>query len=136
MRDFPALALALALLILSGACSSVDIAEIPEPEVIEEGDQIFIVDQTGKQWNITHAVKTYAMRATSWQYGLGPNAIRPVLEPTFLSPGDLGYPSDDASDIIIGTTINGDSRAYKINDLNAHEVVDETFGETHVAVGW
>jgi hypothetical protein len=51
--------------------------------VIEEDDKIFIQDQTGKSWDITHAVNRYGFAASYFQSGLGPFALTPITEPLY-----------------------------------------------------
>jgi hypothetical protein len=116
------------------ACETV-IPQPPTADVVEEGDRIYIVDQDGKSWDVTHAVKRYNMLPENFQFGLGVNAIRPIIDPEMLCPGESGYPRADER-IVIATVINGDARAYLIDDLNAHEVVDDTIGGVPLAVGW
>ena len=53
-----------------------------------------------------------------------------------LSPGDPGYPLDTDSFAIMGTTLNGFTRAYPILVMSRHEVANERFGEAHVAVAY
>ncbi len=99
-------------------------------------EKIFITDITGKKWDITHAVKRYGFDPQRFQFGLGPNAIRPILNPRFLLPGDQGYPADDNEQLVIGFELNGDRRAYPIESLFWFEVADDMFGDTPVAVGY
>jgi hypothetical protein len=101
-----------------------------------DSSRIFIIDHTGKDWDVTHAVNEYGFNPGDFQYGLGPFAIRPILEPKFLSPNDPGYPSANESNIVIGTVINGIARAYPLSILRSHEVADEKFGDTYVAVAY
>ena len=126
---------AIGIVVSCGGCST----EKPEEEratVQRVGDKIFIVDQTGKRWDVTHAVQKYGFVADQFQFGIGPNAIKPIINPVLVGPGQGGYPSSSSTFIVIGTEIGGDSRAYAISDLNPHEIVDEKFGDQHVAVGW
>ncbi len=111
--------------------------------IIQEDERIFIVDQTGKKWDVTHAKKRYDMEPSKFQFGLGPNAIRPILTPRMLSPGDTGYPEDEAGFLVLGTTLNDGTRplsdgtrSYSIIDLSRHEIADEKFGNLHVAVAY
>lgn len=119
---------------MSGCQSIVD--DEPRADVQKENGRILIVDRTGKKWDVTHAVNRYGFVATEFQFGIGPNAIKPIFNPTMLRPGDAGYPPSSQDFIVIGTTIGGDSRSYSIRDLTPHEVVNEQFGDVHVAVGW
>jgi len=108
-------------------------------EEIGEGTEkgkIFIVDRTGERWDITHAVKRYKMPAEYFQFGLGRNVIQPILNPQMLHPGDSGYPDDSAKRIILGTTIEGDSRAYPLEVLSKHEIANEEFEGVYAAVAY
>ena len=106
------------------------------PPVISDGEEIFITDRTGKQWDITHAVRVYKFDSTGFQFGSGPYAIKPIQNPKMLSPGDPGYPSPQVRSQVIGTTINGDTRAYPLDALDLHEIANDSFGDTHVAVAF
>jgi hypothetical protein len=120
------------------ACESV-IPEPPVGEVLEDPedpDNLIIVDRTGKKWDVTHAFHAYGMDPLEFQFGLGPHAIRPLIEPRLLLPGEPGYPGPNDGRLVIGVKLNGESRAYNIGVLDAHEVVDERYGDVHVAVGW
>lgn len=101
----------------------------------KSGEKILIRDRTGKEWDITHAVNKYGFDPAGFQYGLGPDAIKPINNPQFFNPGDAGFPRPDDF-LVIGTTINGDSRAYPINILKSHEIVNEKFVSTHVSVAY
>jgi hypothetical protein len=116
-------------------CEKVNSSE-EEAEVFRNGDQIFIKDNTGKSWNVTHAVNEYGFIPQQFQFGLGPFAIRPILNPKMLNPGESGYPGNSESFLVIGATIDGDTRAYPLNVLSGHEVADEEFETAHVAVAY
>jgi hypothetical protein len=125
------------VLLLHGAgCSEGPNSGNGPSDVIKENDRIFIEDRTGKRWDVTHAENKYGLKAERFQFGLGPNAIPPILNPEFLSPGEVGYPASDQTFLVIGTALNNDPRAYSISDLTRHEVADEQFGSTHVAVAY
>jgi len=127
------------ILFLGASCEDSTIVEPLSDDVEEqenEEERIFIVDHTNKRWDITHAVKTYGFEPNKFQFGLGPNAIRPILNPEMLSPGEEGYPSDDRSFIVQGASVNDYTRAYPLDIMSRHEVVDEQFGETYVAVAY
>lgn len=97
-------------------------------------EKIYITDRTGKSWEVTHAVREYGFRTNNFQYGLGPNAIRPLNNPEMISRGEPGYPSDNSSEAIIGVSVNGDARAYPIRRLISHEVVNDRVGGKDLAV--
>lgn len=95
---------------------------------------IVIIDAEGVKWDVTHAEEKYGMFANQFQYGLGPNAITPVNDPQFLSPGDKDYPKNTDTFMVLGVSIDGDSRAYPMVILGRHEVVNDEFGNQPVAV--
>ena len=134
MRDLPAVALVLSILTLFGACSSIEETELPETVVIEKGDRIFVVDQTGKEWDITHAGYRYGLQVVHWGQGLGRGAIPPVIEPDMVGFGEVGFPDLENIALVIGLTVDGDARAYKQGDLNNREVVDVVVTGAHLAV--
>ena len=106
------------------------------PPIVQNQDSISIIDQTGKEWDITHAVRKYGMKAENFQYGKGPYAIIPITNPTLLSPNDLGYPSNSSTFRVIGVNFNNDIRAYPLFLMKSHEIVDEIINETPVAVAY
>ena len=99
-------------------------------------NRVVITDRTGKNWDITYAVKQYGFIAEGFQFGIGPFAITPIVNPEMISRGEEGYPSSSSTMQIIGTRINGEARAYPLKVLNSHEIVDESFGNVRVAVGY
>ena len=101
-----------------------------------KNEKILIIDNTGKKWDVTHAVNVYNFIAENFQYGLGPNAIRPILNPQMISQKDRGYPGSGDDMIVIGVSLNGFTRAYPIRYLFSHEVVDDKFDRTYVAVSY
>ena len=52
-----------------------------------------------------------------------------------LLPGKV-HSADDEDFLMIGVHLNGITRAYQISIMGWHEVVNETFGEAHVAVAY
>lgn len=107
----------------------------PGPKAVHtENDRVLIVDDTGKSWDITYANQNYGMNPNQFQYGLGPYAIRPLNNPRFLSPGEPGYPKNTDTFVVLGVSINGESRAYPMSVMGRREVVNDQFGDLAVAV--
>ena len=102
----------------------------------EDGDKILLVDQTGKKWDITHAVHGYGMDPARFHFGVGPFAIPPILNPLMLTPGKPGYPPDDESFRVIGVVLGEEIRAYSIRKMSVVEVANEVFKEATVAVAY
>lgn len=136
MKNLQWLPVFLALLFSLGCTNSDSLSGSGNAEVLEEGEKIFIVDETGKKWDITHAVKKYGFKPKKFDYGFGPFSIKPILNPKMLSPGDAGYPSADATFIVIGTRLAGEARAYPLSVMRRHEIADEVFGDQYVAVAY
>jgi len=59
--------------------------------------------------------------------------IPAIFEPEFIPAGRADLP-DDAW--ILGVVIDGDARAYSLNLLNQHEVVNDVVGGKPVAAVW
>ncbi len=131
--------LALPLVLFLAGCSG-DSGKPPTAAADVENDgesgEIFIVDRTGKRWEVSHAKEKYGLQPENFQFGLGPHAIKPINNPVMIGPGDSGYPGDREQFLVLGTNIGGDARAYRIGKMSRHEVANERFGEAHVAVAY
>ena len=66
---------------------------------------------------------------------LGKDAIPAILHPQFISAAE-GLSQMQPSERVIGVSINGEHRAYPLNLLSRHEVVNDTVGGKPVAVTW
>ena len=63
------------------------------------------------------------------------DAIRATLAPEFASPESAERQMTDTEQVI-GVSINGDARAYPINVLSRHEIVNDVVGGESIAVTW
>jgi hypothetical protein len=59
--------------------------------------------------------------------------IAPIYEPRFVPVSEADLPEGD---YVLGVVINGDARAYDINILTLHEMVNDTVGGVPVLVTW
>ncbi len=66
---------------------------------------------------------------------LSKDAIRAIDQPLFVSQEEAS-PWMRPEELVIGLSINGDSRAYPINLLSRHEIVNDTVGGMPIAVTW
>ncbi len=64
--------------------------------------------------------------------GLPEGAIPEISNPVFITADNVTYPHDD--DIVIGVTYNGVAKAYPLNILSWHEVVNDNFSGKPVAI--
>ena len=104
-------------------------------EPVESQGKEYIVDGTGKRWEVGHA-RTYGLNPREYEFGLGPYAIPPLNNPTFLHPGENGYP--DPSDImVLGLDMNNIVRAYPTwTQMARFEVINEDVGGGYLAVAF
>ena len=123
-------------LLVAGCEEEASTAPFTGFEIIRTDGEIFIKDQTSKLWNITHAVEEYGFIPESFQFGLGPTAIRPISDPVFLAPGDGGYPAVANDFLVIGYKNSEQIRAYSLNILVHHEIVNDQFGDQPVVVAY
>lgn len=103
------------------------------PLIVPPGDTVILIDITGKQWDISYAVHFYEFDRTHFNFGLGLHAIPAIVDPAFLTAADSGFPNAQDSFMILGTTINADTRAYPWDALIGHEVVDDSFDSVYIA---
>ncbi len=103
--------------------------------IIRTDGKILIEDQTGKRWDITEAVNKYGFDPEKFQFGVGPNAIPPIMNPRFYNPGETGYPGNGNFQVI-GYERNGETRAYSLNKMVSHEVANEVFQDQQIAVAY
>ncbi len=66
---------------------------------------------------------------------LGKDAIPAILDPQFISAAEA-ISQMKPSERVIGVSINGEHRAYPLNLLGRHEIVNDTVGGKPVAVTW
>ena len=66
---------------------------------------------------------------------LGRDGIPAILRPDMIS-ADLAAIQMDPNERVLGLSINGDHRAYPLNMLSRHEIVNDTVGGKPVAVTW
>ena len=61
------------------------------------------------------------------------DAIKPIYDPTFVSPADAGLLEVD---LVIGVSFNGDSRAYPVRILRRREMVNDVVGGVPILATW
>jgi hypothetical protein len=66
---------------------------------------------------------------------LGKDSIPAIDNPRFVGPGEADQQMD-SFERVLGVSINGDDRAYPLNMLSRHEIVNDTVGGVPVAVTW
>jgi len=66
---------------------------------------------------------------------LGRDGIPAILNPVVATRADAATQMDP-SERVMGVSINGEHRAYPLNLLSRHEIVNDTVGGKPVAVTW
>ena len=75
-----------------------------------------------------------------YQFGIGKDTIAAIDDPQFTAIGDAeklrrDYDINDQTEVI-GFVHNGQAKAYPIEIMNRHELVNDTVGGKPVTVGW
>jgi len=99
--------------------------------VERKADHVFIVDQTGKKWDVTQA-ESLGFKPHGFQYGIGKNAFT-TLDDSHVKaePGTLKDRSR-----IIGIKNEAESHAYSVGKLRHHEIANTHIGEKPIAAGY
>ncbi len=66
---------------------------------------------------------------------LGRDGIPAILNPDMVS-ADIAAIQMNPNERVLGLSIDGDHRAYPLNMLSRHEIVNDTVGGKPVAVTW
>ena len=66
--------------------------------------------------------------------GVLPDGIPDIRDPRMLTPEEADFLDED--DRVFGVSINGDSRAYPLRIINAHEMVNDTVGGEPISLAW
>jgi hypothetical protein len=99
--------------------------------VLHRGDQIFIVDRTGEQWDVTQAV-SLGFDPRGFQFGIGREAIRPLDESSL---DDRAAPHD-AGARVIGVANGSHAHAYAVRRLTRHEIANTRLGPAPIAAAY
>ena len=59
--------------------------------------------------------------------------IQPIYQPTFVSADDIDW---EPETLIVGVAFDGEAKAYPVNFLNIHEMVNDRIGGTPILVSW
>ena len=99
--------------------------------VRQKGEKIFIVDQTGRQWDVTRA-KANGFDPKGFQYGIGKDAFV-TLDDRHLTPGETAGGSNPR---IIGIRQGDEAHAYSVDKLWRHEIANTLINGLPVAAGY
>jgi len=114
---------AIGLLIFISSCRT-------NNSVVESGDadeKITLVDINNRKWDITHAVNKYGMLKEYFRFGVGFGTIASIDNPKTLSKDNPQFPKQDSSFAIFGVEIKLEQRAYSREQLQKHEILNDSF---------
>ena len=66
--------------------------------------------------------------------GVIPDGIPDLRNPKTIPPSEAGYLAP--SDRVFGVSINGESRAYPLRIVNAHEMANDVLGGEPISLAW
>jgi len=119
------------LLILFAFASMLLVSQSSGTAALKEGENTYIVDQTGERWDITQAV-SLGFNPRYFEFGIGRNAFTPLGEGNWQNT-----PVDENSRMrVIGITGNGESHAYSIAKLWSHETANTYLGSQPIVAGY
>ena len=98
--------------------------------VIHKDDRVYILDQTGVQWDVTQA-KSLGFKPENFQYGIGKYAFE-TLDDSHLRDAS---PSERNSRVI-GIAEGDQAQAYSVPKLRYHEIANTHLGDEPLAVGY
>ena len=110
------------------------------PRYREEGGRAYLWalgdprSDDSRWWDVTDA----SIDPNRFDHGIGADYIPSIDAPAFVKRDDpalaqIGYPD---TMLVIGVEVDGEARAYPTGIMSRHEIVNDTFGDTPLAVAW
>lgn len=74
----------------------------------------------------------------NFNHGIGKDTIPSIDAPEFVGVDDsrLADAGITTETLVIGYASGGEARAYPVHIMDRHEIVNDTFGDTHLTVAW
>lgn len=85
-------------------------------------------------WDMTDSL----IDPRNFHHGIGKDRIPSIDAPEFVSMADprLAEVGITMETQVIGYAFGGEARAYPVSIMSRHEIVNDTFGDTHLTVAW
>jgi hypothetical protein len=120
--------------------SQAGIKTLGPPRYREEGGRAYLwasghpESDDSRWWDVTDA----SVDPNHFDHGIGVDRIPSIDAPAFAKPDDPEYAQVRYSGAtpVIGVEVDGEARAYPISVMSRHELVNDTFGDTHLTVAW
>ncbi len=74
------------------------------------------------------------IRSDEAQTILGPDAIRAIDDPRFMSADKARFVPSNAT--VMGVSVGGEAHAYLLGLMSQHEIVNDQLGGRNIAVTW
>lgn len=127
------------------AWQSVRVDDPPEPRtriarMLVEVDGKLLLHTT--PWQVSNAdsfdMTDALIDPKNFNHGIGKDQIPSIDLPKFADVDDPRFPDMDITmeTPVIGFEFEGEARAYPVPIMNHHELVNDTFGDTHLTVAW
>lgn len=118
------------IILISCMILAVGIGLSQAARVIHKDDRVYLLDQTGVQWDVTQA-RSLGFKPENFQYGIGKHAFETLddnhLRDASPSPGNTR---------VIGIAEGDLAQAYSVPKLRYHEIANTHLGEEPLAVGY
>lgn len=59
--------------------------------------------------------------------------IRPIYQPTFVSGDEIDW---EPETLVVGVALGGEAKAYPVNFMNIHEMINDRIAGTPILVSW
>ncbi len=105
---------------------------LPERQVEKENGRTYIVDVAQERFDVTAALNN-GFELKGFEFGIGKDTIAPIMKPEFAKPGDEKFEKWPGNEGVLGTVIDGQAKAYPLQLLRYHEVVNDTINEVPIA---
>jgi hypothetical protein len=110
------------------------------PRYREEGGRDYLwalgdpKSDNSRWWDVTDA----SIDPNLFNHGIGVDYIPSIDAPAFVKRDDPEFAQFAYFDsmLVIGVEVDGEARAYPTRLMSRHEIVNDTFGDTHLAVAW
>jgi len=106
------------------------------PLVLLAGEPLYTTQWEKQVESLSHSYTTITcspLRHPDILYVLPPDGIQSILTPGFVSTDQAKIEEESP---VIGVVLNGQSQAYSMFLLNAHEIVNDVVGGEKIAVTW
>lgn len=124
----------LALLCLGCAGPEQEFTNYHKRPIIERDGRTLLWANDEEWFDVTEA----SIDPRTFQYGIGKDSIPSIDTPEFVGFADprVMQAGIDRETMVLGILLEGTARAYPVEQMDRHEVVNDTFGGKAYAILW